>query len=102
MRRKTNTNWLKKKSLNLLKGAKSPPTQDANPLFKYIKNLSNTELSKNEMRLLSKGLKFIPTPGKQKASDLIRALNELKKTMNLRIFFHNKTNKITPFHTKQV
>jgi hypothetical protein len=22
--------------------------------------------------------------------------------MNLRIFFHNKTNKITPFHTKQV
>jgi hypothetical protein len=93
--------WPKKRTLNLLKVIKSKPGQTTFPLPRYIKKLSNIELSMNEIDLLSKGLKFIPTPNKQKASDLIRAFNELKRTMNLKCFFHDKTKKKNVFNRNQ-
>jgi len=95
MRRKTNTRRPKKRTLNLFKVIKSEPGQTNFPLPIYIKNLSNIELSGNEIDLLSKGPKFIPTPNKQKASDLIRAFNELIRTMNWKCFFHNKLKENT-------
>jgi hypothetical protein len=66
----------------------------------YIKNLSNLELSTDEINVLSKGLKFIPSPGEPRFYDLAKALADLRRSMNLRIYFRNNNRDAIPFVTK--
>jgi hypothetical protein len=48
----------------------------------YIKNLSNLELSTDEINVLSKGLKFIPSTGELRFYDLAKALADLRRSVN--------------------
>ncbi|XP_062598993.1 uncharacterized protein LOC134260453 [Saccostrea cucullata] len=54
-----------------------------------VLNLSDYTLSEAETSLLSKGLKFIPTPGTQNIrQNLICSFNELARKMRCKILFH--------------
>ena len=69
---------------------------------RYIKNLSNQALSNDEVKLLSRGLKFIPTPPVPSSNkSLLKDFNNFARTMRLKYMFVNKP-KISahPFHVK--
>ena len=53
---------------------------------KYIKNLSNLELSNDEINLVSRGLKFVPTPTTKETAlrkQLLTDLNDSARRMRL-------------------
>jgi len=51
--------------------------------------------------LLSKGLKYIPTPPKPASNKiLIKDLNQFTRTVRLKYIFANSKNKPHPFHVK--
>ena len=69
----------------------------------YIKNLSNCEMTSDQINLLSKGLKFIPTPAvKENAvrKQLLLDLKQFARRMRLRYIYHNKNKEQHPFHVK--
>ena len=68
---------------------------------KFIKNMSNTNLTDQEIALLAKGLKFIPTPEKPASQkNLIRDFNTFLHSMRLKyIFAHSKSNP-HPFYVR--
>ena len=69
---------------------------------KYIKNFSNKALSDDEVKLLSRGLKFIPTPLVPTSNkSLLKDFNNFARTMRLRYLFANrKKTTAHPFHVK--
>jgi len=68
---------------------------------RYIKNLSNIALTDNDKALLSKGLKYIPTPPKLASNkSLMRDFNKFTRTMCLKHIFANSQSKPHPFHVK--
>ena len=70
----------------------------------YVKNLSNTELSNQELLLLSKNLKFVPTPEPPKIRDIMDDFNSLAGRMRTKLWMaENKINpKHEPFTNKRV
>lgn len=70
---------------------------------KHIKNLSNVELTIDQINLLAKGLKFIPTP-KQKEIQIRRHLlkdfDQFVRRMRLQYIYHGENNEPHPFHVK--
>ena len=70
---------------------------------KHIKNLSNVELTNDQINLLAKGLKFIPTP-KQKEIQIRRHLlkyfDQFAKRIRLQYIYHGENNELLPFHVK--
>ena len=55
---------------------------------KFISNLSNKVLNDDEVSLLSKGLKFIPTPNMPASNmPLIRDFNKFARLMRLKYVF---------------
>jgi hypothetical protein len=69
-------------------------------LTSNFKNLTNLELSKDEIKVSFKVEKIVSSPGDQKFSDLAKARADLRRSMNSRIFFRNKNRDATPFVTK--
>lgn len=68
---------------------------------KHVINLSQRRLSDAEYLLLSKGLKFIPTPSNKMAkSDLMKDFNEMCRKMRCRYLYHNTNDTIHPFRLK--
>ena len=69
---------------------------------KYIKNFSNKALSDDEVKLLSRGLKFIPTPPVPTSNkSLLKDYDNFARTMRLRYLFANeKKTTAHPFHVK--
>ena len=70
---------------------------------KHIKNLSDTELTTEQINLLSRGLKFIPTPvmkENQIRSQLISDFNQFARRMRLKYIYHGKDTVPHPFHVK--
>ena len=68
---------------------------------KHVINLSNRKISDNEYMLLSRGLKFIPTPSVKFAKQsLLKDFNEFVRKMRCRFLYHNNTEKIHPFKLK--
>ena len=70
---------------------------------RFIKNLSNYEMTTDQINLLSKGLKFIPTPSVKENAVRQRLLLDFKhfaRRMRLRYIFHNKEKEQHPFHVK--
>ena len=53
-------------------------------------NLSNVSLSEAQLSLLSKGLKFCPTPGEPNMGDLRRDLDSFHRKLRWKSFFENK------------
>jgi hypothetical protein len=96
---KKKVTWREKKNRNFTQIPKSVCKSVSTPTS-YIKNLSNLELSTDEINVLSKGLKFIPSPGEPRFYDLAKALADLRRSMNLRIYFRNNNRDAIPFVTK--
>ena len=70
---------------------------------KYLKNLSDTPLTDDQVGVISKGLKFIPTPVTDKnkiRQQLLRDFEQFARRMRLRCMFHGKNKEPHPFHVK--
>ena len=70
---------------------------------RFIKNLSNCEMTTDQINLLSKELKYIPTPSVKENAVRQRLLLDFKqfaRRMRLRYIFHNKEKKQHPFQVK--
>ena len=68
---------------------------------KHVINLSQRQLSDNEYLLLSRGLKFIPTPFVKGAkAEVLRDFDELARKMRCRYLYHDNVNEIHPFKSK--
>lgn len=66
---------------------------------RFIKNLSDHQMSTDEINLLSKGLKFIPTPLtdlNRMRKQLLSDFNQFARRMRLQYIF-NSEEKYTPF-----
>ena len=69
----------------------------------YIKNLSNEQLTDEQITLLSRGLKFIPTPMTKEnlmRRQLLTDINQFARRMRLQYIFHGEEKKPHPFHVK--
>jgi len=69
---------------------------------RFITNLSNQALSDNEVNVLSRGLKFIPTPPVPTShKSFLKDFNQFARTMRLKYMFVNKKKtKPHTFHVK--
>ena len=70
---------------------------------KFLKNLSSHQLSDDQVNVLSRGLKFIPTPTTNKTiirRQLLRDFEQFARTMHLQYIFHGKNKEPHPFHVK--
>ena len=68
---------------------------------KFIKNMSNTNLTDQEIALLAKGLKFIPTPEKPASQrNLIRNFNFFARSMRLKYIFADSKSNPHPFYVR--
>ena len=70
---------------------------------KYIKNLSNEKLTDAQIKLISRGLKFIPTntPNKNRIRrQLLRDYEDFARRMRLKYMFHGQNREIHPFYVK--
>ena len=69
----------------------------------HIKNLSDTQLTAEQINLLSRGLKFIPTPvmkENQISRQLISDFNRFARRMRLQYIYHDQNTEQHPFHVK--
>ena len=70
---------------------------------KHIKNLSNKQLTEDQINLLGKGLKFIPTPvtkHDQIRRQLLRDFEQFARRMRLQNMYHGEENEPHPFYMK--
>ena len=70
---------------------------------KHIKNLSNQELTNDQISLLAKGLKFVPCPitkETQIRQQLLRDYENFARRMRLRYICHGEDKEPHPFHVK--
>ena len=70
---------------------------------KYIKNLSNLELTNDQINLLSRGLKFVPTPITNETAlrkQLLTDFKDFARRMRLQFIYHGKDKNIHPFYVK--
>ena len=68
-----------------------------------IKNLSNEQLTDEQITLLSRGLKFIPTLVAKKnliRRQLLADCNQFARRMRLQYIFHGEENEPHPFNVK--
>ena len=70
---------------------------------KYIKNFSNSEMTTDQIILLSRGLNFVPTPATNETAlrmQLIKDFKDFARRMRLQFIFHGEDNNIHPFYVK--
>ena len=70
---------------------------------KHIKNLSNEELTHDQINLLTKGLKFIPTPVTKQTQirqQLLSDFDQFARRMHLVYIFRGENNNPDPYHVK--
>ena len=69
----------------------------------HIRNLSNKNLTSDQINLQAKGLKFIPTPVSNEQTiirQLLRDFEDFARRMRLQYMYHGKENERHPFYTK--
>ena len=70
---------------------------------KYIKNLSDATLTDNQVSVISKGLKFIPTPVTNENNtrrQLLYDFEHFARRMCLQFIFHGQDKEPHPFYVK--
>ena len=68
-----------------------------------MKNLSDKEFTNDQINLLAKGLKFIPTPLTKEIhvrQQLLRDFEQFARNMRLKYIFHGQNKEPHPFHVK--
>ena len=68
--------------------------REVESLKKFVRNLSDRNMSNIELIALGKGLKFITTPEKPKRSELLKSFKDLKRRMRIRFIMHNKKQRV--------
>ena len=69
----------------------------------HIKNLSDTQLTPEQINLLSRGLKFNPTPvmkENQIRRQLFSDFNQFARRMRLQYIYHDQNTEQHPYHVK--
>ena len=69
----------------------------------HIKNLSDYNLTRDEINLLSRGLNYIPTPVTNDShirKSLLKDFAAFERRMRLQFIFHGRDKKPHPFHVK--
>ena len=69
----------------------------------HIKNLSDHDLTRHEINLLSRGLNYIPTPVTNEShirKAILKDFTAFAKRMCLQFIFHGRDKKPHPFHVK--
>ena len=70
---------------------------------KYIMNLSNLELTNDQINLLSRGSKFVPTPTTNETAlrkQLLTDFKDFARRVQLQFIYHGKDKNIHPFYVK--
>ena len=68
---------------------------------RYIKNLSDSELTRDQINLLSRGLKFIPVTNESHIrQQLLNDFKAFARQMRLQYMFHGQNKEPHPFHVK--
>ena len=70
---------------------------------KFIKNFSNLQLTDNQVSVISKGLKFVPTPVTNINNikrQLLQDFEKFARRMHLKYIFHAENKEPHPFHVK--
>ena len=70
---------------------------------KHIRNLSNEQLTDEQITLLSRGLKFIPTPVTRESNirrELLKDFDLFARRMRLHYIYYGKEREPHPFHVK--
>jgi hypothetical protein len=70
---------------------------------KFIKNFSNLQLTDNQVSVISKGLKFVPTPVTNINNikrQLLQDFEKFARRMRLKYIFHAENKEPHPFHVK--
>ena len=92
----------KKKWRNSLKNKRQ--TKESETKEKLVHNLSSHQLTDSQVNLLSRDLKFIPTPAKNETrikQQLLRGdFKQFARRMRLLYIFSPKTREPHPFHVK--
>ena len=65
-----------------------------------ITNLSNVPLTHNQLKILSHGLKFIPTQKPLRFAHILDGLKEFRRKMYLQFFFQHNISDPYPFRIK--
>ena len=97
---KTKTTRRKERRITL-KCRRSTKERETNE--KFLNNLSDNQLTDSQVSVLSKGLKFIPTPVRNKTiirRQLLRDFEQFARRMRLQYIFHGQNNEPHPFHVK--
>ena len=68
--------------------------KEAETLKKFVRNLSDRNMSNIEFIALGKGLKFIKTPEKPKRSEILKSLKDMKRIMRIRFIMHDKKQRV--------
>ena len=70
---------------------------------RFIKNLSNFQLTDTQVNVISKGLKFVPTLVTDEDKirwQLLQDFEKFARRMRLQYIFHTKNTEPHPFHVK--
>ena len=57
-----------------------------------VVKLSNYQLTDDEIKVLAKGLKFIPSPRNINKTEVLADIKKFRRRMRLKEFFHDKNN----------
>ena len=69
----------------------------------FLKNFSSHQLTDNQVSVISKGLKFIPTPVADETKirhQLVQDFEQFPRRMRLQYIFHGQNKEPHPFHVK--
>ena len=94
-------NKRRKKRRNSLKNRRQTKERETNE--KFLHNLSSHQLTDSQVSLLSRSLKFIPTPATNEArikQQLLRDFEQFARRMRLLYIFHGQNREPHPFHVK--
>ena len=94
-------NIRRKKRKDTLKCRRLAKERETN--VKFLKNFSNHQLTDNQVSVISKGFKFIPTPVTNENSirqQLLRDFEQFARRMRLQYIFHGQNKEPHPFHVK--
>ena len=98
------TKYLNKKRKHRKKLAKNSITKKAEEIKNtYIRNLSNCNLTNDQINLLSRGLRFIPSPHTNTNSvkkQILRDFNQFARRMRLRYIYHGRGKMKHLFYVK--
>ena len=86
----TSTTRKRKKRRSCHRGRRRSHLRPRNNSINNVINLSDRNLTEHELSILSKGLKFVPTPTSVNRTELITDIKKWSRRMRLKEYFYDK------------